>query len=120
MQWREALVIRLVDIGSCVHQLNSHSILAQVAGNVQSCVPKSIGLIDLGFRGEEKGSISLNKSGSWHKQPREPQKSNNCLSSLRFLTQKTEGTITEGKHYSDPFTSSRAPKTIPSYLRNRL
>lgn len=94
MQWREALVIRLVDIGSCVHQLNSHSILAQVAGNVQSCVPKSIGLIDLGFRGEGKGSISLNKSGSWHKQPREPQKSNNCLSSLRFLTQKSEGTIT--------------------------
>lgn len=51
MQWREALVIRLVDIGSCVHQLNGHSILAQVAGDVQSCVSKSVGLIDLDFQG---------------------------------------------------------------------
>lgn len=51
MQRREALVIRLVDIGSCIHQLNSHSILAQVAGDVQSCVSKSIGLIDLDFQG---------------------------------------------------------------------
>lgn len=47
MQWCEALVIRLVDIGSGIHQLNSHSILAQVAGDVQSCVSKSVGLIDL-------------------------------------------------------------------------
>lgn len=51
VQWREALVIRLVDIGSCVHQLNSHSILAQVAGDVQSCVSKSVGLVDLDFQG---------------------------------------------------------------------
>lgn len=51
MQWREALVIRLVDIGSGVHQLNSHSILAQVAGDVQSCVSKSVGLIDLDIQG---------------------------------------------------------------------
>lgn len=51
VQRREALVIRLVDIGSCIHQLNSHGILAQVAGDVQSCVSKSIGLIDLDFQG---------------------------------------------------------------------
>lgn len=51
MQWRKALVIWLVDVGSCVHQLDSHSILAQVAGDVQSCVSKSVGLIDLDFQG---------------------------------------------------------------------
>lgn len=51
MQWREALVIRLVDIGSRIDQLDSHSILAQVAGDVQSCVSKSVGLVDLDFQG---------------------------------------------------------------------
>jgi hypothetical protein len=49
MQWCEALIIWLVDIGSCIHQLNSHSILAQVTGDVQSCVSKSVGLINLEF-----------------------------------------------------------------------
>ena len=51
VQRREALVVRLVDIGSCIHQLDSHSILAQVAGDVQSCVSKSVGLINLDFQG---------------------------------------------------------------------
>lgn len=55
VQWREALVIRLVDIGACIHQLNGHGILAKVAGDVQSCVSKSVGLIDLDFQ-EGKGS----------------------------------------------------------------
>lgn len=51
MQWGETLVIWLVDIGSCIHQFDSHGILAQVASNVQSCVSKSVGLIDLDFQG---------------------------------------------------------------------
>lgn len=51
MQRCETLVVWLVNIGSSVHQLNSHSILAQVASDVQSCVSKGIGLIDLDFQG---------------------------------------------------------------------
>lgn len=85
MQWCEALVIRLVDIGSCIHQLNSHRILAQVAGDVQSCVSKSIGLINLDFQGgQERGKegISLNKVEA----STASQKSNDCLRPLRFPT----------------------------------
>lgn len=55
MQRCEPLVVRLVDIGSGVHQLNSHSILAQVAGDVQGCVSKGVGLVDLSVQGEGMG-----------------------------------------------------------------
>lgn len=55
MQRCETLVVRLVDVGSGVHQLNSHSILAQVAGDVQGCVSKGVGLVDLGCPGGRYG-----------------------------------------------------------------
>lgn len=47
VQWGIATPVGLVDVSSLVHQLIGHSLLACVAGHMQSSVPKGIGLIQL-------------------------------------------------------------------------
>lgn len=50
VQWGEALLVGLVDVGAAVHQLIGHGILAHVAGDVKCSVPKGVRLVDLQHR----------------------------------------------------------------------
>lgn len=47
VQWGEALIVRLADIGPAVNQLTDNSILAIKTGQVERRVSKCIGLIYL-------------------------------------------------------------------------
>lgn len=47
MQWRESLVVGLADVGAAVNQLAGDHVLAVKAGQVERCVPKRIGFINL-------------------------------------------------------------------------
>lgn len=50
MQWRIAMVVSLIDVGTAVHKLGGHSVLSHVAGHVECCVSKNVGLISLRSR----------------------------------------------------------------------
>lgn len=47
VQWGEALVVRLADVGTIVNQFADHGILTIKTGYMERCVPKCIGLINL-------------------------------------------------------------------------
>lgn len=47
MQWRESLVVGLADVGAAVNQLAGDHVLAVKAGQVERCVPKRVGFINL-------------------------------------------------------------------------
>lgn len=52
MQWCEAFLVQLVDVGSAFNQFVHHHVLPIVAGHVEGCVAVRIGLIDLDNRDE--------------------------------------------------------------------
>lgn len=52
MQRRAAMVVGLIDVCTAVHQLHDHRLQAHVAGHMERCVSRSIGLISLRSREE--------------------------------------------------------------------
>lgn len=52
MQWREAFLVQLVNVGPAFDKFVHHHVLPIVAGHVEGCVAVCIGLIDLDIRDE--------------------------------------------------------------------
>lgn len=52
MQWCEAFLVHLVNVGSAFDELVHHHVLPVVAGHVEGCIAVCVGLVDLDIQDE--------------------------------------------------------------------
>lgn len=65
VQWREALVVGLADIGAIIDQLAYDGVLAVEARQVESRVPEGVGLIYLWSKGGGSQDCHIHTREAW-------------------------------------------------------